>query len=79
MFRNSWNRRSFPASSALAGQQLVITSADVQDRKSSQPHGMFPHALKRNLGVGQEKKATRGPQVLVFGSIYHGSILCTYF
>ncbi|CAJ1384644.1 unnamed protein product [Effrenium voratum] len=35
MFRNSWNRRSFPASSALAGQQLVITSADVQGLASN--------------------------------------------
>ena len=30
-----------------------------------------------NLGVGQNYK-TSGPQVLVLGSIYHGSILGTY-
>ncbi|CAJ1360547.1 unnamed protein product [Effrenium voratum] len=35
MFRNSWHRRSFPADSALAGQQLVIMSADVQGLASN--------------------------------------------
>ena len=52
MFRNSWHRRSFPADSALAGQQLVIMSADVQDRNIFfSAHGMFPGTPPKSLSL----------------------------
>ena len=34
--------------------------------------------LIKDMGMGQNK-TTRGPQVLVFGSIYQGSIFGTHF
>ena len=60
---------AFPSSSFKKGSS-AFSSMEIFSSKS-------PSVLSLHLGMGQNK-STRGPQVLVFGSIYQGSILVAY-